>query len=188
MSHLSEKIAEFVFEELSPSEMAEARRHLSECSHCREQVTGFQSTYTMLKTSPDMEPPRQIMFEFEKPRVAAWIWRWLAPMAASAAVALAVVSLAPRPQPQIIERVVQQQVAAQSSPAAQAVAAQSIDYRQIQAWLNSELKKRDAAQAKDIVRVQAAIEALDNYQRQVYRETEQNAGAIQMLAKLTETR
>jgi anti-sigma factor RsiW len=102
-SHLTEKLAEFVFEELPMPEMAEGRRHLAECSDCREQVEQFQSTHAMLRTSVDVEPPRRIMLEFEKPRVASWMRRWLAPMAASAAVALAVVTFVPRPQPQIVE-------------------------------------------------------------------------------------
>src|SRR5580692_2320856 len=139
MSHLSERIAEFVFEELSAPEMTEAKRHLAECADCREQVDRFQTTHAMLRTSTDIEPPRRIMFEFEKPRAAAWIWRWLAPMAASAGVAIAIVSFAPRPQPQIVERIVQQQAAAQPVPAA----AQPADYQKIISELN-ELKKRDA--------------------------------------------
>ena len=61
-------------------------------------VEHFESTYAMLKSSPDVEPPRRIMFEFEKPRAAGWLWRWLGPMTASAAVAFAVVTFTPRPQ------------------------------------------------------------------------------------------
>ncbi len=179
MSHLSERVAEFVFEELSASEMAEARRHLAECSGCNEQVKEFQLTHAMLKSSPDLEPPRRIMFEFEKPRVAVWMWRWLGPMAASAAVALAVVNFAPRPQPQIVQRVVQQQIAAQP---AQPVAAQAIDYPKIEAWLASELKKRDSVQAKEIQRVRGEIDLLDRYQRAAHRETMENERSIQLLA------
>ena len=41
MSHLSGKLAEFIFEELSASEMAETKRHVAECSDCREQVEQF---------------------------------------------------------------------------------------------------------------------------------------------------
>jgi hypothetical protein len=62
-------------------------------------VEHFESTYAMLKSSPDVEPPRRIMFEFEKPKAAAgWLWRWLGPMTAAAAVAFAVVTFTPRPQ------------------------------------------------------------------------------------------
>src|SRR5581483_2267703 len=77
-------------------------------------VEHFKSTYAMLKSSPDVEPPRRLMFEFEKPRKASWLWQWMAPMAASAAVAFAVVTFTPRPQapPQIVKEVVQQQAPA----------------------------------------------------------------------------
>jgi hypothetical protein len=61
-------------------------------------VEHFESTYKMLRSSADVEPPRRIMFEFEKPRAAGWLWRWLGPMTASAAVAFAVVTFTPRPQ------------------------------------------------------------------------------------------
>ena len=126
--------------------------------------------------------PRRIMFEFEKPRVTSWVWRWLAPMAASAAVALAVVSLAPRqqPQPQIVERVVEKQVVTQSQPSA----AEPVDYQKIQAWLTTELNKRDR-QAKELMRVRGDLALLDSYQRAVEKETWNNASSIQLLASKT---
>src|ERR1051326_8908330 len=147
MSHLTEKVAEFVFGDLSAREMAEAQRHLTQCSDCRQDVEQFQTTYAVLKTSPDVEPPRRILFEFEKPRAAGWIWRWLAPMTASAAVAALVVTFTPRPQqpPQIVERVVQQQ---SSAPQAQAV-----DYQKTIDDLREEIKQRDAAQARQLQEV-----------------------------------
>jgi len=179
MPHLTEKIAEFSFGELSAQEMADAQRHLAQCPGCREQVEQFQTTYAMLKTSSDVEPPRSIMFEFEKPRAAAWIWRWLAPMAASAAVAALVVTLTPRPQqpPQIIERrVVEQQAAAGQ--------AQPVDYQKIIDDLKEEIKQRDAAQSRQLQQVRHDVALLDNYQRTVERETWDNAGSIQQLAKM----
>src|SRR5688572_26750942 len=117
MPHLTERLAEFVLGELSVPEMAEAKRHLADCPDCRTQLNDFQQTYAMLSASPDVEPPRRIIFEVEKSRFVPWAWRWLAPMAASAAsaaaVALAVVNLSPRPEPRIVERVVQQEPAGQ---------------------------------------------------------------------------
>jgi len=186
MTHINEKIAEFVFQDLSAQEMAEARIHVAECSACREQVAQFQSTYAMLKTSPDVEPPRRILFEFEKPVVASWIWRWLAPMAASAAVALAVVHFAPQPQPQIVERVIQQ-------PAAQP-AAQPVDYQKIidelrasqEVWLANELKKRDSANGQEIRRLHSEVAALDYYQRKIERENWDTARDVQLLAAKTD--
>ena len=178
MPHLTEKVAGFIFGELSAQEMADARRHLAECSDCREQVEQFQTTYAMLKTSPDAEPPRRIMFEFEKPRAAAWIWRWLAPMAASAAVAAVVVAFTPRPQqpPQVIERVVQQQASAPQ--------AQPVEYQKIIDDLREELKQRDAAQTRQLQQVRHDVALLGNYQQALERETWDNAGSIQQLAKM----
>jgi anti-sigma-K factor RskA len=180
MPHLTEKVAEFIFGELSAQEMAEAQRHLTQCSDCRQQVEQFQTTYAMLKTSPDVEPPRRVLFEFEKPRASAWIWRWLAPMAASAAVAALVVTFTPRPQqpPQVIERVIQQQA---SAPAQ----AQSVDYQKIIDGLREEIKQRDAAQARQLQEMRHDVALLDKNQRDVEKETWENASSIQLLAKIT---
>jgi len=93
MSHVTEKLAEFIFEELPAPEMVEARRHLSECANCREQVNRFQQTLTMLKAAPELEPPRNLVFEFEKP-VASRFWRWFPAAAAVAAIVVLTVALA----------------------------------------------------------------------------------------------
>jgi anti-sigma factor RsiW len=182
MTHLTEKIAEFVCGELSPSEMAQAQRHLGECSACREQVSGFQSTYVMLKSSPDAEPPRRILFEFEKPQRAAWIWRWVGPMTAAAAVAFAVVTLTPRPQlqPQVVERIVQQPVA--TAVPASAAAPQQVDYQQLIDELRADLKKRDAEHTKEFQRVRGEMALWEAYQLKIERDTDSNASQIQLLA------
>jgi len=128
-------------------------------------VEQFKSTYAFLKSSPDVEPPRRMLFEFEKPQTAAWLWRWLAPMAASAAVAFAVVTFTPRPQtpPQIVERVVQQQASA-PAPA-------PVNYQQQIDELRAELQRRDAAQGHEIHQVRNAVIALDDYQKQLEKTT-----------------
>ena len=190
MTHINDKIAEFVFEELSKRDMAEAKGHLTECSACREQVEQFRSTYTMLKTSPDLNPPRPTVFEFEKTAAHSWIWRWLGPMAASAAVALAVVSFAPRPQ--IVERVIQQPAPQTTTQAA----TQPVDYQRIinelrpaeQAWLETELKKRDAEHTAQLQSVRADVASIYLEQQRLQRETWENGGSIQKLAALTDTR
>lgn len=122
-------------------------------------VEHFKSTYAMLKSSPDLEPPRRLVFEVEKPRPAAWLWRWLAPMAASAAVAFAVVTFTPRPQgpPQIVERVVQQQVST-PSPA-------PVHYQQQIDELRAELQKRDAVAGQQMSQLRNALITLDEYQK-----------------------
>jgi hypothetical protein len=108
-------------------------------------------------------------------------------MAASAAVALAVVSFVPRP-PQIVERVIQQ-------PPAQA-ATQPVDYQRIinevrpaeQAWLETELKKRDASHAAELRSVRADVASMYVDQKKLERETWENGGSIQQLAALTGVR
>src|SRR5262249_4245965 len=157
---------------------------------CRAQVEQFHLTHSLLKTSPDVDPPRRILFEFEKPYISHWLWRWLAPMAASAAIALAVVTFVPRPQPQpqVIERFVQQPSAAP--------AAQPVDYQKIidglrtsdRAWLESELKKRAVLQTKEIERLRGQVATLDYYQQEIERAVGVNAADVQLLAAKTEPR
>jgi hypothetical protein len=138
-------------------------------------VEHFRSAYKMLKASPDVEPPRRIMFEFEKPRQAAWLWRWLAPMTASAAVAFAVVTLTPRPQapPQIV-REVRQQVPAPVP--------NQVDYQATIDQLQSELRARDVAQSKEIQRVRGAMDEMAEIQQQIRRDNIENQADIQQLA------
>lgn len=189
MPHLGERLAEFVFGELSESELAEGRRHLTECADCRRQAERFRQTHAMLKASSDVEPPRRIVFEVEKQSVAPWVWRWLAPMAASAAVALAVVSVVPRPEPQIIERVVQQEPAGQP-------AAEPIDYQRIiielrasqEAWLANELQKRDIAVSKEFQRIRGDQDLLYSFQRAAHRDSAEMQASIQQIAMKPDTR
>jgi hypothetical protein len=182
MTHLTEKVAEFVFGELSPSEMAEGQRHLAQCSECRQQVDQFQNTYAMLKASPDAEPPRRILFEFEKRQAAGWVWRWLGPMAASAAVALAIVTLTPRPQPQVIEHVSKQEVAAATPAPTPAPGAQQINYQQVIDDLRTELKERDVAEGKEFQRVRGQMALLEAYQQSMDRDIAESKSAMQYLA------
>ena len=95
MSHVTEKLAEFIFEELPAAEMAEARRHVSECANCRDQVDRFQQTLSLLQATPQLEPPRNIVFEFARP-VASRFWRWFPAATAIAALIVMTVALAGR--------------------------------------------------------------------------------------------
>jgi len=95
MSHITDKVAEFVFEELSSSEMTEARKHVASCDECKVRVEQFQHTLSMLKTSPELEPPRDIVFEFEK-RPAKRFWQWMPATVAVAALLLITIALAGR--------------------------------------------------------------------------------------------
>ena len=95
MSHVTEKLAEFIFEELPAAEMAAARRHVSECANCRDQVDRFQQTLSLLQAAPQLEPPRDIVFEFARP-VANRFWRWFPAATAIAALIVMTVALAGR--------------------------------------------------------------------------------------------
>jgi anti-sigma factor RsiW len=94
MSHLGERITDYVFEELSAAEMAEVKSHLAACSACRKEVELFQRTHSLLKASPDVNPPRNIVFEFEKPAMNRF-WKWVAPMTAAAVLLMGVALAAP---------------------------------------------------------------------------------------------
>src|SRR5262245_35347463 len=185
MTHITDKIADFVFQELPAQELSQVEEHIGKCSFCRKQVEEFKATVSMLKASPEIEPPRNIYFEFEKRRAASWLWRWVAPMAASAAIALAIVNFVPR-EVRVVERVVDQPV---MQPAAQ-----PIDYQKIlnelraseQLWLENELQKRDASQGKEVQRLRGELAALDYYQHALQRETWENARDVQLLAAKTD--
>jgi hypothetical protein len=202
MTHLGERLTDFVFGELSSREMDEARRHIATCAECRQQVEQFEQTRSLLKMSPDVEPPRHIVFEFEKPRR---IWSWLAPVMAAAAVIIAVLIATPM---QIQWRDSQLTItfgrtgtppvavntpAQIQSPATPAV--QPIDYdrlaKQIEGserpWVAAELKKLDSEQTKRLEVLQQNIGGnityLQSRQEAIDRDNYRNAANIQMLAQ-----
>src|ERR1700738_1754774 len=90
MSHVNDRIAEYVFEDLSAEEMAGARKHVAACTDCKTHVEQFQQTHAMLTASPDVDPPRNLVFEFQKP-IASRLWRWLPAAAVAAVLILAIV-------------------------------------------------------------------------------------------------
>jgi anti-sigma factor RsiW len=193
MTHLTDKIAEFVFNELSGAEAAEAERHLAGCSDCRGEVEAFRRTRALLRALPDAEPPRRIVFETEKPAVPSWVWRWLSPagaaVAASVMTALLMTPAAP-PAAQPVERIV-----VERNPAAQPV-----DYGRIvseirasqekllASELQKELQKRDAAQTTEIQRLRTELAYLESLQLKIHRENIENASSIQLLAQKSESR
>ena len=185
MSHLSNKLAEFIFEELSASDMAEAKRHVAECSDCREQVEQFQRTHAMLRALPDLDPPRHVIFA--PPERLSWLrrfqWRLAVPVSAAVALIIAIlIALSPNPAPVIVSV---------PAPAPPAVQAQNVDYDRIigelrqseRVWLAGELDKRD----KEIQRLRGELAYYDYLQRTVLKETWDNASSIQLLAKRSES-
>jgi anti-sigma factor RsiW len=96
MSHLGERITDYVFEELSSTEMAEAKAHVSQCGECKMAVEHFQRTRSLLQAVPDVDLPRSAQLVFERPRATrSWAWRWLAPVGVAAALLLAAVLVGP---------------------------------------------------------------------------------------------
>ena len=187
MAHLNDKLAEFFYEELSPSEMDDARRHVAECAECRGHVQQFEMTHLALKRSPDSDPPRHIIFAPREGR--AWWpvfdWRVLAPFSAAAAAVIIAVMAATSPVPAPISVLA-------PAPAPVVIQAQEVDYNRIieqvrqseRSWLAGELEKRD----RDIRQLQGQLAYYERYQRTVMKETLENASSIQLLAQRTESR
>jgi hypothetical protein len=192
MSHLSQKIAEFVLGELSPTDAADAQQHLAGCSDCRIEVEAFRRTHLYLKTSIDAEPPRRIIFEAEKRSI---MWRWLVPIGAAAAVVLAAWIAAPvhvRWTDSQITIAFGQVPEVPPAPVVMPQAlAQPVDYDRIISalrqeqleWLRNELNRRDVGLRREIRRLDGSLAYLDNMQRVIYRDTIDNASSIQLLAR-----
>src|SRR5437867_3434548 len=186
MSHLSDKLTELIFEELSASEMAEAKRHLAQCSDCRQQVEQFQRTHAMLRALPDVDPPRHIIFA--PPERPAWLgifdWRAALPVSAAVALILAMfVLFSPNPAPVIVSV---------PAPAPPTVQVQNVDYDRItrevgqseRVWLAGEVEKR----GKEIQRLQGSLDYYEHLQHDVWKVPLENAGSIQLLAQRSEQR
>ena len=89
MTHLGEKISDYVFGEMGPLEFSAAQEHLRQCSDCARKVEELQRTRNLLQAVPDMEPPRPIVFEVERNRPARpWLWKWVPPAAAAMAASI----------------------------------------------------------------------------------------------------
>ena len=190
MTHLGERITDFVFAELSVAEMDEARRHVAECRECREQVQQFERTRHLLKTSPDVDPPRQIVFEVEpKP---AFTWRWLMPVGAAAAVVLVVLLVVPM---QFQWNASQLTIAFGTAPAQAPVTAVSappvvapvvtpaIDYDRIVKAVQDSQQTRLASQTFEMQRLRGQMTYLAVNQQAVERKNIENSTSIQLLAE-----
>jgi hypothetical protein len=189
MAHLGEKLAEFFYEELPPVEMTEARRHIEACTECRREVEKFERMHLALKTAPDLDPPRQIVFSMpERHSWFSWFdWRSAATASIAAAlVAGIVIRFLPAPGPIAVS-------VPGAAPAAPVIAqTEKIDYNRLvdevreadRAWLAGELRKRD----QEIQRLQGELAYYDTFQRTVMKETLQNGSAIQLLAQRTASR
>ena len=92
MSHLEDKLAEFVFEELTESEMEATRQHVAQCLECQGRVTGFRKVRHSLEQLPDVDVPRRMVFVPSEARSKRnWVpFAWGIPSAIAAAFLLAV--------------------------------------------------------------------------------------------------
>jgi anti-sigma factor RsiW len=190
MAHLNDKLADFFYEELPASEMVEARRHVADCGECRAQVQLFERTHLALKSSPDAELPRHVVFAPPE-RATRWAvldWRFLAPMATAFAALVVAIMPASSPVPTPAPVAVTAPVSAPVTP----TAAPAIDYDRIvaqvrqsdRAWFQDQLAKRD----KEIRQLEGQLAYYESYQRTVMKETWENASNIQLLAQRTSSR
>jgi hypothetical protein len=206
MSHLEDRLAEFVYEELPASEMEDARRHVGQCPECQARVSDFEKIRHTLEELPDVEIPRRVVFVPSNDSVWSNFLspRWLVPMATAAALVLALVLVGPIDVDWQESGVVIAFGEVVSPPASVPVARQpaitepqTIDYERIvteleerqQAWLESELVRRvaaiDAANRQEIQRVRANLVYLSDLQRAAGRDTMENSSSIQLLAART---
>jgi hypothetical protein len=186
MAHLKDKLADFFYNELSVVEMTDARRHIEECADCRTHLQEFERMHVVLRSAPDWDPPRNIVFSEPQrsPRFAWFDWR---PIAASTAVAALVAGIMIRMTPAVAPTPV-------PPPAVPApiVQTQKIDYDEIinnvrqseREWMAGQLQSRD----REIQRLRAEVAYYDSFQRAVMKETFENGSAIQLLAQRTEQR
>jgi anti-sigma factor RsiW len=154
MSHLGERIADYLVGEMTESEAVEASEHLRQCSDCSKQVDAFKRTLAMLQSVPDREPPRPLVFEVEQAKPSmAWLWRWASPAVAAVAASILTVML--------------------MSPS-------SAEPSRDQAWLAAQLQKRDQAHIEDLQRLQSALAYLGKQQQLTTNNSLETARNIQL--------
>lgn len=173
MLHLEDKLAEYVYEELSTAEMAEARQHVAACAGCRHRVEEFQKIQHALNAWPDTDLPQRLVFapaDHVRRRMAVPL-RWLAPLAAAAALVLAVFLAGP--------------VHVEWRDSQLTIAFGKLPETRLQA-LDAKLENITTANAKDIQRVRGELAYVETLQRAFWKETLENATSIQLLARRAE--
>jgi hypothetical protein len=156
----------------------------------------FQRTHSMLKASPDVNPPRNIVFEFEKPGVNRF-WKWVIPMAAAAVLLMGVALTGPIH----VEWNDSQLIVAFGAPpapfpstallvppqgavpsVAERVVAEPVDYTRIEKLVADEVAKRDIARTKEMQRVQGQLAYLEALQLATERNVMATDSSVQQLA------
>jgi anti-sigma factor RsiW len=204
MTHLGERITDYVFGEMSGKELEEAQRHIADCSQCSDEVRQLERTRATLRLSQDIEPQRHITFEVEKR--PAFGWRWLAPIGAAAAVIIAVLIAAPMsiqwnesqltisfgaaPAP-----VVRNETANVAPPVR--TVSEPVDYNRIISEVQKQLQspppslaaqpvRLDVEQAKIMQRLGDRLMYLESVQKSIERQNAVNADAIAQLTQKSE--
>ena len=147
MSHLEDRLAEFVFEELPFEEMATARRHVAQCLECQGRISDFQKIRHSLEQLPDVDLPRRMVFVPEGPSLKrsprSWFsFAWAVPGAVAAALVVAVVLAGPLQiewgDQGILIALGQEIAQPQAVSVAAAVDYDNLDYERIAARIESE--------------------------------------------------
>lgn len=158
MSHLGERVTDYLLDEMTELERTEADAHIRQCPDCAKQVEGFKNLYFRLQAVPAAEPPRRVVFETPKKAAPSRLWVWLSPaVSAVAASILTVMFLAPP-----------------SSAPATGSAPQ---------WFAAELEKRDSENSKEIQRLRTELDLLQSRQLAATRDTFDTARSLQLLAQ-----
>ena len=175
MSHLEDRLAEFVFEELPSEEMTTARRHVAQCLECQGRVSDFQKIRHSLGQLPDVDLPRRMVFVPESPSLnrsprSRFSFAWAVPGAVAAALVVAVVLVGPISMEwgdQGVRIALGQEIAEpQAAPVAAAVDYDNLDYERIASRLESELQIGVDAQLQQFdSEIARLIEANDDANR-----------------------
>ncbi len=199
MSHLEDRLAEFVFEELTESEMEAARQHVAQCLECQGHVAGFRKVQHSLEQLPDMDVPRRMVFvpsAVESKR--NWIpFAWGVPSAIAAALLLAVLItggarferndsgfvVALGPVNESPENVQIQPVVGET-PDALAIDYASLDYAQIIERIRGDIREAEEAWLRaEIDRVIGTLEEVNNREIQRVRAELQYLSVLQRAAQ-----
>ncbi len=200
MSHLEDRVAEFVFEELAGPEMEAARQHVAQCLECQGRVAGFRKVQHSLEQLPDVEVPRRMVFVPSKTESIRSIesklrWaplRWAIPSAMAAVLVLALVlggslrferndsgflvALGSVSEP--IQAVELQAVVA-DPPAPPTLDYASLDYAQIVNRIREDIREEEEAWLRtEIDRAMATVEAAND------REIQRVHAELQYLSEL----
>ncbi len=175
MSHLEDRLAEFVFEELPSEELTTARRHVAQCLECQGRVSDFQKIRHSLEQLPDVNLPRRMVFVPESPSLKrsprSWFsFAWAVPGAVAAGLVVAVVLAGPLRMEwgdQGVRIALGQEIAEQQAvPVTAAVDYDNLDYERIGARLESEQQIRVDAQLQQFnSEIARLVEANDDANR-----------------------